>query len=158
MEPGALRSREWTGNSSPRYWWHRLPGMDFIPPIYSDLADDEWAIMRDWYEETDRTGNIGEAAVPLISMLHGLVLGNHAGGIVQLGTHAGYSALLLGFMLRRMNTTRGLFTLDIDAEMCLITQQWVSRAGASEFRRSRGRRFARTRFGGSGPPVSQRRA
>lgn len=48
MKPGALRSREWTSNSSPRYWWHQLPGMDFVPAVYSDLADGEWAIIRDW--------------------------------------------------------------------------------------------------------------
>ena len=130
---GALRSREWTHNSSPRYWWHRLPGMDFVPAIYSDLSDSEWAIIRAWYDETDRSSSIGEAAVPLLSLLHGFVLGNRARRIVQLGTHAGYSTLLLGFMLRRMNAARGLFTLDIDAAMCAVADRWVQRAGLSDF-------------------------
>ncbi len=133
MEDGTLRSREWTSNSSPRYWWHRLPGMDFVPPVYSDLAVEEWDIIRDWYAETDRSGLIGEAAVPLISTLHGFILGNRAARIVQLGTHAGYSTLLLGFALRRMNAQRGLFTLDIDAQMCSIARRWVERAGLQEF-------------------------
>jgi predicted O-methyltransferase YrrM len=52
---------------------------------------------------------------------------------VQLGTHAGYSALLLGFMLRRMNAHHGLFTLDIDAEMCRTARTWIERAALQDF-------------------------
>jgi predicted O-methyltransferase YrrM len=127
------RSRRWTRNSGARYWWHRLPGMDFVPPIYSDLTEAEWEIMRAWYEETDRSGLIGECAVPLSSLLHGLVLGNRIARIVQLGTCSGYSSLLLGFMLRRMNAPHGLFTLDIDPELCALTRRWLERAGLTSF-------------------------
>lgn len=133
MDEAEARSRRWTSNDAPRYWWHRLPGMDYVPPIYSDLTDDEWEIIRAWYDNTDRTGTIGEAAAPLISTLQGFVLGNRAARIVQLGTHAGYSALLLGFMLRRMNARRGLFTLDIDAQMCAVAHEWINRAGLQDF-------------------------
>lgn len=45
--------------------------MDFVPPVYSDLTETEWEIVRVWYEETDRSGLIGECAVPLISLLQG---------------------------------------------------------------------------------------
>lgn len=132
-EEHPLRSREWTDHSSPRYWWHRLPGMDFVPPLYSDLADEEWEIIRHWYRETDDGGLIGEAAVPFLSTLHGFILGNRVARIVQLGTHAGYSTLLLGFMLRRMRAPRGLFTLDIDGGMCAVAREWVGRAELREF-------------------------
>ena len=107
--------------------------MDFVPPIYASLADDEWLIVEDWYSQTARSNQIGEAAVPLMSLLHGLVMGNRAARIVQLGTHAGYSALLLGFMLRQMNAVRGLFTLDIDQEFCAIARGWIARADLLEF-------------------------
>lgn len=127
------RSREWTKATAPRYWWHRLPGMDFVPPIYSDLADEEWEIMSEWYRETDRSGAIGECAVPLVSLLQGFVLGNRINRIVQLGTCSGYSALLLGFMLRRMRAERGLFTLDINPELCALTQRWLERAGLTNY-------------------------
>ncbi len=103
MSDDSLRSRAWRENPRPRYWWHHLPGTDYVPPIYSDLSEAEWTTLREWYDETDRSGPIGECAVPLISFLHGLVMGNRASRIVQLGTCAGYSALLLGWMLRRMN-------------------------------------------------------
>ena len=127
------RSRAWRQSEAPRYWWHRLPGMDFTPAIYSDLSDDEWAIIREWYTATDRNGHIGECAVPMMSVLHALVLGSGARRIAQLGTCSGYSALLLGFMLRRIRARRGLFTLDIGAELCAFAREWMQRAGLDEY-------------------------
>ena len=133
MESDSFRSRRWTTDARPRYWWHRLPGMDYVPPIYSDLAEEEWNIIRDWFEETDRSQKIGECVVPLISLLHGIIMGNRADRIVQLGTCSGYSMLLIGFMLRRMNAPHGLFTLDCDPEMCAISQRWLDRAALDSF-------------------------
>jgi predicted O-methyltransferase YrrM len=127
------RSRAWKDNPHPRYWWHRLPGNDYVPAVYSDLSDDEWSVLRDWYAETDRNGPIGECAVPLISLLHGFVMGNRITRIAQLGTCAGYSALLLGWMLRRMNAPRGLFSLDIDPAMCELSRGWIARARLQDF-------------------------
>jgi hypothetical protein len=59
MPDDASRSRAWRDNPHPRYWWHQLPGHDYVPPIYSDLTDGEWDVLRDWYAETDRNGPIG---------------------------------------------------------------------------------------------------
>ena len=84
---------------------------------------------RDWYAETDRSGPIGECAVPLISFLQGLVMGSRVNRIVQLGTCAGYSALLLGWMLRRMNAEQGLFSLDLDPTSCEMSRRWITCAG-----------------------------
>src|SRR5881394_1424927 len=127
------RSRGWRQNSAPRYLWHRLPETDYVPPIYSDLAEAEWAVLREWYQETDQGGSIGECAVPLISLLEGLALGNGARRIVQLGTCTGYSALLIGWMLRRMEAKAGLFSLDIDPVSCETSRRWISRAGLQNF-------------------------
>jgi predicted O-methyltransferase YrrM len=128
-----LRSQARKHNPHPRYWWHRLPGNDYVPPIYAELSDEEWEVLRDWYGETDRDGPIGECAVPLMSLLHGFVTGNRLARIVQLGTCAGYSALLLGWMLRRMNAARGLFSLDLDPAMCELSRRWIRRAGLNDF-------------------------
>jgi predicted O-methyltransferase YrrM len=133
MSGDSSRSRAWKDNPHSRYWWHRLPGTDYVPPVYSDLSEDEWRVLRDWYAETDRSGPIGECAVPLISLLHGLVLGNRIARLAQLGTCAGYSALLLGWMLRRMNAARGLFTLDLDPAMCEVSRRWIGRGGLEDF-------------------------
>jgi predicted O-methyltransferase YrrM len=129
----SFRSRAWKDKPHPRYWWHRLPGMDFVPPVYSDLSEAEWEVLQAWYDETDRTGQIGECVVPLMALLQGFVTGNRASRIVQLGTHAGYSTLLLGWMLRRMNARRGLYSLDLDAAMCETARDWIKRAGLEEF-------------------------
>ena len=73
-DESAPRSRRWENDPADRYWWHRLPGMNFVPPIYAGLAEEEWEVLRKWYEETDKSGLIGECAVPFISLLHGLVM------------------------------------------------------------------------------------
>lgn len=132
-ERDSSRSRGWKDNPHPRYWWHRLPGTDYVPPVYSDLSEGEWTVLRQWYAETDRSGPIGECAVPLISLLHGLVMGNRIARIAQLGTCAGYSALLLGCMLRRMNAPRGLFALDLDPAMCDLARGWIIRSELEDF-------------------------
>jgi predicted O-methyltransferase YrrM len=134
VTPGdSSRSRAWKDNPHPRYWWHHLPGTDYVPPVYSDLSEREWSLLREWYAETDGSGPIGECAVPLISLLHGLVTGNRINRIAQLGTCAGYSALLLGWMLRRMNAPRGLFSLDLDPAMCELSRRWIARADLDDF-------------------------
>lgn len=127
------RSRAWENNPHPRYWWHRLPGHDYVPPVYSDLSENEWTVLREWYGETDRNGPIGECAVPLISLLHGIVMGSHVTRIAQLGTCAGYSALLLGWMLRRMDARRGLFSLDVDPAVSELARRWIARADLQDF-------------------------
>ncbi|MEY2574899.1 MAG: hypothetical protein QOF80_386, partial [Verrucomicrobiota bacterium] len=49
MTPGdSSRSRAWKDNPHPRYWWHRLPGTDYVPPVYSDLSETEWTVLGEW--------------------------------------------------------------------------------------------------------------
>jgi predicted O-methyltransferase YrrM len=132
MPDDSLRSRAWRQKPGPRYWWHHLPGTDYVPPIYSELSEAEWITLHEWYEATDQNGPIGECAVPLISILQGLVMGSRASRIVQLGTCAGYSALLLGWMLRRMKVQQGLFSLDLDPASCEMSRRWIARGGLQD--------------------------
>lgn len=129
----ARRSLAFTNASEPRFWWHRLPGSDFVPPIYATLTDDEWRVLEAWYAATSREKLIGECAVPLISLLQGIVMGSIVRRIVQLGTYAGYSALLLGFCLRKMNAPRALFALDIEESLCRYARSWIERAELESF-------------------------
>ena len=77
MTPGdSSRSRAWKENPHPRYWWHRLPGTDYVPAIYLDLSEPEWTVLANGMPRRIAAGPIGECAVPLISLLHGLVMGN----------------------------------------------------------------------------------
>jgi predicted O-methyltransferase YrrM len=68
-----------------------------------------------------------------MSLLHGLVMGSGIRRIVQLGTHAGYSTLLLGFFMRQMNAVRGLVTFEIGERLCDYTRGWIERAGLGPF-------------------------
>ena len=78
-------------------------------------------------------------------------MGSRASRIVQLGTCAGYSALLLGWMLRRMNALHGLFSLDLDPAMCEIPRRWIARAGLEDFVGDRPGKFARSAIRRSRP-------
>lgn len=133
MADQSQRSLGWGEDKGARYWWHSLSGMDYVPPVYSELAADEWAVLDAWFRATDASGPIGECTVPMISFLHGIIMGNRISRIVQLGTCAGYSALLLGFMLRRMKISRALYSLDIDGAICEVAREWISRAGLQDF-------------------------
>ncbi len=123
------RSLAFSNSTEPRLWWHRLPRSNYVPPIYASLTDQEWQLLQDWFEETTRQNLIGECVVPIMSVLHGLVMGSGIQRIVQLGTHAGYSALLLGFSLRQMHAQHGLFTFEIDESLCRFARAWLERAG-----------------------------
>jgi predicted O-methyltransferase YrrM len=105
-----------------------LPGTDYVPPLYGALSDAEWQIIEGWYEETDRNHSIGEINVPAMSMVQGLVMGSAITRIVQLGHYYGYSALLVGFMLRAMGAGGRLFSIDIDPNATAFSQQWIDRA------------------------------
>ena len=123
------RSLEFSTSTEPRLWWHRLSRSNYVPPIYASLTDQEWQLLHDWFEETTRQNLIGECVVPIMSVLHGLVMGSGIQRIVQLGTHAGYSALLLGFSLRQMYAQHGLFSFEIDESLYRFAREWLDRAG-----------------------------
>jgi predicted O-methyltransferase YrrM len=123
------RSRRFRGLAHERYWWHRLSGTDFVPPIYSVLSDAEWKVMESWYSETEERGMVGEINVPAMSLVQGLVSGGAVTRFVQLGHYCGYSTLLIGFWLRQMGEERRLVTVDIDPVASSFTEEWVQRAG-----------------------------
>jgi cephalosporin hydroxylase len=122
-----------SGREENRFWWHRLPSSAFVPPLYATLSDDEWALMEAWYQDTNARNLVGEAAIPALSMLQGLVMGNMCRNVVQLGIYAGYSLLLVGFMMRRMGTPHAMFAVDIDASCVAYCREWLQRAGLEEF-------------------------
>jgi predicted O-methyltransferase YrrM len=125
---GRPRSRVFEDDPHGRFWWHKLPGTGYVPPLYGQLSDEEWALMEAWYADT--AGGAAEINVPAMSVLQGLVMGSAITRIVQLGHHYGYSTLLLGFMLRAMGvTSTGLASIDISDGATKVTQRWVDRAG-----------------------------
>lgn len=128
-----LRSAAFSSSREPRFWWHRLRGNNYVPPLYASLTEEEWQLMDHWYADTSRKDLVGECAVPMMSLLQGFVMGNNVRRIVQLGTHSGYSALLLGFFLRRSGAQRGLISFEIGESLVGYTREWVQRAGLTQF-------------------------
>lgn len=124
----ALRGRE-----HARYWWHTAPGRAYEPDIYRVLSPDERALVLEWYEASERDGHIGEMAVPMASVVLGMMHGSGIQRVVQLGHFAGYSSLLIGWALRRMGAERGLFSIDLRPKMTEYTQGWLDRAGLGAF-------------------------
>ena len=127
------RSIAFSSSAEQRFWWHRLPANDYVPPIYASLTTEEWQLMEDWYADTSRQDLIGECAVPLMSLLQGFVGGSNIRRIVQLGTHSGYSALLLGFLLRRSGARHGLISFEIGDHLVAYTRGWLERAGLADY-------------------------
>ncbi|WP_170412087.1 class I SAM-dependent methyltransferase [Ruegeria atlantica] len=132
--PEDARTRKFRQRPHNRYWWYKLADTDYIPPVYGYLTDEEWSIIDQWHTDSgEQFENPGEITVPGISMLLGLIGGNGVSRIVQCGHYAGYSTLLLGFMLRRMGKPHSLFSIDIDPDVTEYTRSWVEKAGLSDF-------------------------
>ena len=126
------RSRSFRARSHDRFWWHRLRSTDYVPPLYASLAEEEWAVMEGWFAETGAEARIAEINVPAMSLVSGLVGGSGVTRIVQLGHYYGYSALLLGFLLRTMapDPPRPLLrTVDLDPAASAFTARWIGAAG-----------------------------
>jgi predicted O-methyltransferase YrrM len=119
--------------TNKRFWWHQMQGHDYLPPVYSFLDDLEWRIMESWFEDTEKNLYIGECNVPMMSMLQGLIMGSAIDSIVECGHFAGYSTLLIGFMLRKMGKQHGLFTIDINETISKYTQGWIDKAGLHDY-------------------------
>ena len=124
------RSQAFAARLGSRYWWFHQNA--HVPPIFSLLGEDEWDVIEAWYEETDRRGSAGEANVSCLSALSGLIEGNGIPNIVQLGHFEGFSALLLGFMMRRMGKRRAVFSIDIEPKLSQFTMEWIKRARLGE--------------------------
>ena len=106
---------------------------DFVPPIYQFLAENEWSLLERWFEETGRNNTVGELSIPFMSLVQGLVMGNRLKRIVQIGTHCGYSALLIGFMLRRMGIKSGLASIDLNERTTAFAAKYLKEAGLDEY-------------------------
>lgn len=126
----APRSRQFSLRQHNRYWWHRTDRTDYVPLIYSFLDSVEWNLLEDWFESTGESfESTGEANIPPMSMLFGIISGNGLRRIVQCGHYVGYSTLLMGFLLRRMGCSRALYSIDVDREVTTFTRSWLKRAG-----------------------------
>ena len=123
------RSIPFGSRENNRYWWFRVTGSKYVPPVFDFLNDEEWSVMNEWYDDTEKKfSSPGECAIPPITMLFALIMGNRISRIVQLGHYVGFSTLLMGFMLRRMQCPNGLFSIDLDPHSTQYTSEFVKKA------------------------------
>ena len=127
------RSVPFTENCHNRYWWHQIPLCQYAPPVYTFLQEDDWNIIESWYTETENVSLVGETTIPFISLVHGLIMGNGIQRVVQAGHYAGYSCLLIGFMMKYMDRKKSLFSIDIDSDVSTFTQSWIEKASLHEY-------------------------
>lgn len=131
-EATSPRSLRFRGQPGARYWWHWSERTAYVPPLFSFLTEPEWQVMEGWFEDTTARQMVGEVNIPLMSVLQGLLMGSATTPVVQLGHYAGYSTLLIGWMLRRMGHRRAFVSIDIDPVTCDYTQRWIQRAELGE--------------------------
>ena len=94
-------------------------------------------------DETDRSGEIGECAVPLVSLLQGLVLGNRVTRMVQLGTCSVIQRFFSDSCFAGWERSESLFSLDINPELCAPHPALAGAGWPNELCHRRRGRFAR---------------
>lgn len=137
------RSLSFRNRKGNRYWWYWQK--NYVPPIFIFLNDDEWRIIDEWYRETDEKKLAAEMNIPPICVIQGFIMGSNISNIVQLGHNAGYSTLLIGFMLRKMGIKDSFISIDRAKMFCDYTQKWIERAGLGE--------YVRVEHGDSSDPI-----
>ena len=128
LAAGRYRSLAFREQSGSRFGWFRVCGT-FVPLLFSFLSDEEWDVVEAWYNDTQSRNFIGESNVAFMSALQGFVMGSAMAPIVELGLCAGFSTLLLGFMLRHMGKENALFSVELDDFSVDYVGRWIRRAG-----------------------------
>lgn len=127
------RSLVFKNRAHGRYWWFKADGATYVPPVYSFLTDAEWEVMDEWYNETDEKNLAAECNVSLMCVLQGFIMGSIVKRVIQFGTSQGYSALLIGFMLRKMGLKNSFVTIDINEQANEFTNRYVEKAELTEY-------------------------
>lgn len=128
------RSLNFSNRQHNRYWWHKVNDCNYVPLIYSALDDGEWSLLSRWFDDSEnKYQSTGEAGIPPISFLIGLITGSGIRRIVQCGHFIGYSSLMLGFNLRKMGKKNSLYSIDIDKKVTAYSQMWLNEAGLDDY-------------------------
>ena len=114
-----------------RFLWFRQN--NYLPDLYALLDDGEFALLLDFLDDTYEKNLIGECSISMMSEMLGFVNGSGLDAIVQCGHYAGWSSLLFGFTLRRMNKPYSFFSIDIDPKMTAYAQEWINIADLNNY-------------------------
>lgn len=90
------------------------------------LTPRERKVLLSWYATTERDRMVGEMSIAAMSVILGIVGGSEVTRVVQLGTYAGWSSLLMGWCLQR--TGGKLWTTDINECYANYADAWIREA------------------------------
>ncbi len=99
-----------------------------IPPGYLYYLNQvEFDLLQDWFNKTDEKQYIGDTDQATLSFIGGLIMsGPSIKRIVQLGTYAGLTAIIIGLLLKKTkNEKRLLASIDIDKKMIEFSQKFI---------------------------------
>lgn len=131
MDPSEERSLKFMSRTGPRYGWFRV--CSYVPPTLSYLTKEEWQLILDWFDDTEKKKLIGEAGQTIMNLLQGFIMGNNVCRIVQCGHYSGFSSIMIGYMLKKMGHKNGLLSFDIDANVTKYANEWIKKAGLSDY-------------------------
>ena len=124
-------SKGFSDNTSLRYWWHHSELNRFEPDAYGILKFHQKLFLRRWFKETDKKYSSGEINVSAITLILGLINSSRVTNVVELGRWVGYSTLLIGMQLKRMDFKRSsspkLLSYDIRDDLTDFVSKYVKR-------------------------------
>lgn len=104
-------------------------GLALDPPFALLLDDSEIQSLADWFAETNDIPYCGEVGFQSMSMISTLLMTSRMTNVVQLGHYAGFSSLVIGFILRKISPDARLISFDIDQTLTDYSEQWMRRTG-----------------------------
>ena len=111
--------------------WYRRHNYDPSFLLVMDEADH--ALLIDWQKSANvEWPNAGASGVEMMTMLTGMIMSSGLDRIVQCGHYIGFSTLVLGFIGRKMGSSRFLYTVDLDPVPSEYTIGWVNKAGLQD--------------------------
>lgn len=114
-------------DEGPDSSWYRNRNYD--PPFLLVIDEQDHEILTAWHEETQLAWpNAGASGVEMMTMLTGLIMSAGISRVVQCGHYVGYSTLILGFIARKMDRKRFLYSVDLDPTPSAYTQSWIGRS------------------------------
>jgi len=113
-----------------RFWW--FTNNSHLPSCYRDLPEEQWNILMQRFDASEKNKMAGECNVPVITQLLSFIAGSGMSRVVQLGTYAGYGSLLMGWELQQMVKLKALFSVDNNPACVNFAKIWNTKAGLNK--------------------------
>ena len=122
-----MNRQYFNSKSENRKWpYPALPGYLYF------INDEDHDLLQEWYHATDGLYE-GDTDCTALTFIAGLVMGGPSiKRIVQLGTYAGLTALVVGMILRERSSEGLMASVDIAEKMVDFTQGYIDKGGLND--------------------------